>query len=113
MVQAQEAAEAAHGDSLLAQVKELQSRALSILGKAEAAGQWSVALQGVREARGCLELLGKLMGELQDAAPTYNTLVVAPEWLATRAALLAALEPYPEARTAAAAALLKAGHDQS
>ena len=58
----------------------------------------------MREARGCLELLAKLTGELQQEG-SINVLI-APEWLALRGALLAALAPYAEARTAVAAALL-------
>jgi hypothetical protein len=106
---AQGAQEAAHGDDLLAQVRELQGKALAILAKAEAAGQLNVALQGVREARGCLELLARLLGELQEAAPTVNVLVM-PEYLATRTRLLLALEPYPDARLAAAAAMQEVVH---
>ncbi len=101
---AQEAQEAAHGDDLLAQVRALQDKALAILDKAEAAGQLNVALQGVREARGCLELLARLLGELQETGPTVNVLVM-PEWVAMRTRLLAALDPYPDARLAAAAAM--------
>lgn len=109
LVKAQDAAEAAEADDLLAQVRALQARALGILDTAEAAGQLLAALGAIREARGCLELLGKLMGEL-DERPQVNILV-APEWLAVRAALLAALQPYPEARVAVAARLqaLEAG----
>ena len=101
---AQDAQEAAHGDDLLAQVRTLQGKAMDILAKAEAAGQLNVALQGVREARGCLELLARLLGELQEAGPTFNVLVM-PEWLSLRVAILRSLEPYPDARLAVAAAL--------
>jgi hypothetical protein len=62
------------------------------------------ALVAVREARGNLELIGKLLGEL-DAGPALNVLV-APEWVSIRAGLLAALGPYPEARAAVAQRLL-------
>ncbi len=50
-----------------------------------------------------VELTAKLVGEL-DERPQVNVLL-APEWLAVRAALLAALRPYPEARVAVAARL--------
>jgi hypothetical protein len=106
---AQGAQEAAHGDDLLAQVRVLQGKALEILAKAEAAGQLNVALQGVREARGCLELLARLLGELQEAGPTVNVLVM-PEWLTLRTRLLIALDPYPDARLAVAAAMQEAPH---
>lgn len=51
-----------------------------------------------------LELLAKLMGDLDDR-PQIN-LLVAPEWHQVRAALLEALSPYPEARTAVAGRLI-------
>ncbi len=50
-------------------------------------------------------LLGQLPGRSEQCGPTVNVLVASPEWLTTRAAILAALEPYPEARAAVAEAL--------
>jgi len=103
LVKAQEAREIAKADSLLDQVTELRDKALSILDKAEQAGDLRTALQGVREAKGCLELLAKLQGELQER-PTVNVLVN-PQWITLRTVILEALEPYPEARQAVAWAL--------
>lgn len=103
LVKAQEAQEIAKADTLLDQVTELRDKALSILAKAEQAGDLRTALQGVREAKGCLELLAKLQGELQERT-TVNVLIN-PQWLSLRAAILAALEPFPEARLALAQAL--------
>jgi hypothetical protein len=103
LVKAQEAQEVARADSLLEQVAKLRDKALSILAKAEQAGDLRTALQGVREAKGCLELLAKLQGELQERA-TVNVLVN-PQWLTLRTVILQALEPYPEARLKLAAAL--------
>ena len=51
-----------------------------------------------------LELVAKLIGELNDQ-PQVNILI-APEWLTVRAALLSALAPFPEARRAVAERLL-------
>ena len=103
LVKAQEAREIAKADSLLDQVTELRDKALSILDKAEQAGDLRTALQGVREAKGCLELLAKLQGELQERT-TVNVLVN-PQWITLRTVILQALEPYPEARLKLAAAL--------
>jgi hypothetical protein len=50
------------------------------------------------------ELLAKLLGELNEQ-PQINVLV-APEWLQVRSALLGALAPYPEARASVAERLL-------
>ena len=106
LARAQDAAEVAHADDLLGQVRDLQGKALGILEKAEGAGQLMVALAAIRETRGCLELLGKLMGEIDDR-PQVNVLVM-PEWLALRSRIVTALVPYPEAR-AALAEVLSAG----
>jgi hypothetical protein len=97
---AQGAVQVAQADDLLSQVRGLHRRALAILATAEAQGDLKVALAAIREARGNLELLAKLLGEL-DERPQIN-LVMAPEWIAIRAAILMALSAYPEARTAVA-----------
>ena len=103
LAQAQEAQEVAKADSLLAQVTELRDKALSILDKAEQAGDLRTALQGIKEARGCLELLARLQGELQEQ--TTVNILINPQWLSLRTVILQALEPYPEARQAVARAL--------
>ena len=100
LVMAEKAKEVAQADSLLDQVRDLQSRAYGILDKAEGAGDLRTALGAIREARGNLELLAKLLGEL-DERPQLNILV-APQ---VQYAILAALQPYPEARVAVAEAL--------
>ena len=103
LVKAQEAREIAKADTLLDQVAGLRDKALSILAKAEQAGDLRTALQGVREAKGCLELLARLQGELQEQA-TVNILIN-PQWLSLRTVILEALDRYPEARQAVARAL--------
>jgi len=109
LVKAQEAADMARADDLLGQVRDLQGRAIKLLEGAEAAGDRRTALMGIREARGCLELQGRLVGELREQQTTVNVLVASQEWLTLRTAILRALEPYPEARLALAQALEVAG----
>jgi hypothetical protein len=108
LVMATAAAEVAEADSLLSQVRDLQSRAYGILDKAEGAGDLRTALGAIREARGNLELLAKLLGEL-DERPVLN-LNVSPEWLELRTVIVGALEPHPEARGAVLSALESAGN---
>lgn len=108
LARAQEAQEAAHGDTLLTQVRELHGRARRILDRAENARDWSTALKAIREARGCLELLGRLMGELQEGQ-TVNVLVL-PEWVSIRSVLVESLASFPEARAAVAGALERIAH---
>ncbi len=103
LVKAQEATEAAQADNLLAQVTDLRDRAIGILDTAVATDDLRVALGAIREARGCLELLGKLAGQLQDG-PTVNILVSA-EWRGLHTVILNALEPHAAAKLAVAEAL--------
>lgn len=98
LVKAQEASEVAHADTLLDQVRSLQAKALGILAEAEKAQDYRTALMAIREARHNLELLAKLMGDLQQEG-TIN-LLVAPEWLEIRTGIIRAVQPYPEAREA-------------
>ena len=84
----------AHADDLLEQVRDLQVRTFAVLEAAEASEQHRTALSAIREARGNLELLAKLLGELDDR-PTVNVLI-SPEWLELRAVIVGALEPYSE-----------------
>ncbi len=103
LVKAKDAAEVAHADTILDQVQTLRDRALKILDTAEEGDDLRIALGAIREARACLELLGKLAGELQDA-PTVNVFISA-EWLEVQAVILTALEPHADARFAVADAL--------
>lgn len=97
ILKAREVKEMTHADNLLDQVKDLQARALNILSKTEEAEDWRAATAAIREARGCLELLGKLAGELQDGQ-TIN-LIVTPQWVELRTTIVEALDPHPEAKS--------------
>ena len=107
LAQAAVATQAADAIDLLSEVRALRRKAYSLLLQAEAAGDIRTALAGVREARACLELLGEMEGEI-DRRPIVNILV-APEWVAVRSALMAALMPYPAARAAVADRLVALG----
>lgn len=106
-MQEKAAQEAGQADSLLGQLKELMARTERIFKKADEAGDLRAALQAIREGRGNLELLGKLLGELQDGV-TVN-INTNPVWLDLRAVILKTLEPYPEAKEALINALARAG----
>ena len=103
LVKAREAEEITQADTLLEQVRSLQTRALSILDRADESGDLKTALSAIREARSNLELLGKLAGELQQEGTVNVT--VSPEWLTLRAVVIAALTPYPDAARAVSKAL--------
>jgi hypothetical protein len=103
LLKAKEVEEVAQADDLLDQVRHLQTRALNILERAEKAGDLRTALAAISQARGNLELLGKLAGQL-DERPVVN-LNVSPEWLELRAVIVGALEPHPAAHGAVLRAL--------
>lgn len=103
LVKAHEAATVARADDLLGQVRQLQDRALGILRRAERKGDLRSASGAIREARGLIELLGKLAGELQSG--TTINLIAAPQWVQLRGAILLAVAPFPEAREAIVKAL--------
>jgi hypothetical protein len=60
-------------------------------------------LKTSQRLEGQVELLGKLVGKLQEG-PTVNLLIL-PEWLTMRAIIMTALAPFPQAKLAVAAAL--------
>jgi hypothetical protein len=95
-----EQAKALEADALLERLRRLLDLAEAILARAEREGDHKTALSGIGQARGCLELLLEVEGRV-DRRPTVNLLIL-PEWLAVRTALLEALHPYPEARAAVA-----------
>ena len=107
LVMAQAAEEVAEADALLDQVGDLQRRTMAVLEAAELSHEHRTALAAIREARGNLELLAKLIGQL-DERPVVN-LNVSPEWLQLRAVIVGALEPHPEALGAVVGALSEAG----
>ena len=70
-------------------------------------------LKSYDRLQGRLELVAKLLGEL-DESPTINV-TLSPEWVSIRTLIVQALQPYPDARQAVAQALSRmeangAGH---
>ena len=108
LLKAKEAEELARADDLLDQVRNLQTHSLNILERAEETGDLRTALAAISQARGNLELLGKLAGEL-DERPVVN-LNVSAEWLELRAVIVGALEPHPAAHRAVLRALESVGN---
>jgi hypothetical protein len=108
LLKAKEVEEAVRADDLLEQVRNLQAHALNILERAEKTGDLRTALAAISQARGNLELLGKLAGEL-DERPVVN-LNVSPQWLELRTVIVGALEPHPATHTAVLRALESVGN---
>ncbi len=91
------------GDGLLDRLEDLTVETREILSAARDGQEHEVALKAINRLERQLELQARLLGELRDGA-TVN-LVLSPEWSRVRAALLSALQSFPEARQAVAAAL--------
>lgn len=74
LTKAKQAEEVTEATSLLSRVEMLMSRCETIYERALQAGKWMGAAAAAREIRGCLELLGKLQGELQSPSRVSITL---------------------------------------
>jgi hypothetical protein len=111
VAQAQEARAEAQALDVVKQLKAINATAMAILAEARKRRDDETALKAMDRIHKQLELQAKLLGDL-DERPQVNILV-APEWLAVRAALLAALAPHPEARMAVAHALAALEQRQS
>lgn len=100
----QEATEEAQALDVVRQLKAINGATLAILQEARQRRDAGTALKAIDRIQKQIELQARLLGDL-DERPQVNILI-APEWLAVRSALLAALLPYGEARSAVASALL-------
>lgn len=95
LTKAKEVEQITQADTLLVQVKDLTCRAVTLMDKAEHAGDLRTALTGIREARGCLELLAKVTGEI-NAGTTVNIAIIrSPEWAAIKNAIIETLDQSP------------------
>jgi hypothetical protein len=103
MVKARQAEDVTKATDLLAIATERDAKAWAWALSAEAHGDRKTAGQMLRISLVSLELLAKLRGLLNEHA-TVNILLV-PEYVETRTAIMRALEPYTEARHAVVAAL--------
>ncbi len=96
LVKAKKLKEESAADELLARVEQIHDKAISIMEQAEQNRKYSSAVGALREARQCLELVGRLVGELKSGHTInihYN-----PEWILIRGTIFEVLEEYPEAR---------------
>ena len=96
------AAEIPETATLHERAEALMARAQSIMEAAERKRDYTSALRGIREMRGCLELMARLAGEIDT---TTVNIFAAPTWVTLQTGIIAALEPFPEARAAVLRAL--------
>src|SRR5215218_250767 len=110
---ARDAERYARADSLLDRVEDLQRRTEEALAKAEESENLFATFRGISEMRRNLELIGEVTKEL-NRTPTLN-LTLNPEYIELRTAILAAVEPHPEAAASISRAMLEIeqnGHER-
>ncbi len=84
--------------NFLDQLKEVRSRAASLLDQAEAAADLRAAGVFIRELREQIKLMAELEGKL--ATQPQITVINSPEWIELRTVIIQALDQYPEAKGA-------------
>jgi hypothetical protein len=95
--------ELSKSEDIYREISDLRVKAADLLSKAEIAGDLKTALLGIREARGCLELMAKIQGQIQERNINIyqqNILINNPEWIALRTKIIKALDPFLEAKEA-------------
>lgn len=88
---------------VVAQLKAINGASLNILKEARTAKDGSLALQAIDRIQKQIELQAKLIDLINDG-DTVN-IVISPEWVQVRTLIIAALQPYPEARQSVTTAL--------
>ena len=99
--------EAAQGLDVLKQLRAINGACLAILAEARQQRDAHTALKAVDRIQRQIELQAKLLGDLDEAPTVQVAVLTSPEWVATRAALMEALRPYPDAQQAVSRALLE------
>ena len=103
LVTGQAVREEAHALDVVKQLRDINAATLASSRIARGTHQSALALKAVDRVQKQIELQAKLLGELQDGQ-TVNVLV-APEWVSLRSAILVALVPFPDASQAVVKAL--------
>lgn len=93
-------------ERLLSNAVEIRRRLYQNAEAAERAGDHKAATTSYGVILKSLELIGRLLDQFKGhERTTINQLVVSPDYIRLRAALITALAPYPEARRAVAEVL--------
>lgn len=93
-------------ERLLANVVNVRARLYQNADQAEKVGDLKAANLSYAQIIRTLELVGKLLNQFSaHARVVHNSLVISPDYLRLRSALIEALQPYPEARMTVARVL--------
>lgn len=88
---------------VVTQLQEINAVARTVLQGALASGDGTLALQAIDRVQKQIELQARLIDLIRDGN-TINV-IVSPQWLTLRSAIIVALEDHPEARQSVAEAL--------
>ncbi len=105
MIKAKEETDVRHAIDIVQQLKAINAACWQVLKEARDKRDHALVLRATDRVFKQIELQAKLIGELEQEGTTNIT--INAQWLSIRAVLVQALAPYPEARAAAAAALLE------
>lgn len=103
-------AELATSEDIYKEIEKWHTEARDLQKIAKDGGDIKNALLGLDKALKCLELLSKIHGLIKEQNVNVNVsvnILESPEWIRIRSVLMGALQPYPEARQATSAALLR------
>jgi hypothetical protein len=103
LVKAHEAAQVAKANDLLVRVQAMTERLEEWIDRAERSYEYKEVRAFAGEWRQQIELLAKLAGQLQQEGTT--NIFLSAEWMQVEAAIVAALQPHPEARESVVSAL--------
>lgn len=92
------AAKLENAASFLDQLREVRRKAADLLDRAEKSQDLKAAGVFIRELREQVRLWAELEGKL--ASQPQITIINNPEWIELRGMIIAALDPYPEAKEA-------------
>jgi len=109
MTKAQALKEQGAADDLVERVEKIFTQAQDLMEKASKDGRYAPAVSALREARSCLELIGKLVGELKTGIEV--NLWYSPSWVELRGTIFEVLQDYPQARFALAEKLAERSPD--
>jgi hypothetical protein len=96
--------------SLLMHLVAIRGRLLHTMDIAEECGDGMMVSKLAGAIHKNLELTGRLLGDLNVGSTTTNNILVAPQYVELRIALMGALAAFPDAKAAVAAALHKLEH---
>lgn len=94
---------------IVGELERLLTRTDGIIEDARKAGDDKLALDGLNSLRQSVKLCAELAGKIQPEGTTAVHVHTSPDWLLIRAAVMDALNEFPDARAAVAGRLIALG----